>query len=248
MPKFQDDSEMENHQIGGSHFGFSATKISDLGASEYTLAVVAVDVSGSTSGFRKEMEGALAQVVKACRKSPRADNMMLRVLLFDSSLKEFHGFKPLPNCNEADYADCCSPGGTTALYDAVYAGVRSAIEYGKQLTAQDYSVNAAVFVVTDGEDNASKCTAKMVADALTEATKSEALESIMSVLIGVGTGSSVLNSYLDDFKQKAGFQQYVAIADASEKNLAKLGGFISQSISSQSKALGSGGASQSLAF
>ena len=247
MPKFQNDPDMENHAIGGSQFQFSAAKIDDLGASEYTLGLIAVDCSGSTDGFTKQMEAALTEVVKACRKNPRADNMMLRVVLFDSKLKEFHGFKPLPNCNEADYVNSLFAGGMTALYDAVYEGVQSCITYGKQLSAREYTVNAAVFVITDGKDNESTTSAAMVKKAFADAVQSEALESMMSVLIGVNTGSG-LDSYLKAFKDDAGFQQYVGLQAADEKTLAKLGGFISQSMSSQSKALGSGGASQSLSF
>jgi uncharacterized protein YegL len=248
MPKLKDNTAMENHAIGGTaHFNFSAARIDDLGASEYTLGVVCVDVSGSTSGFLREMEKALQEVVKASRKNPRADNMMLRVVLFDSNLQEFHGFKPLPNCNESDYANVLRPGGMTALYDAVYEGVKSAITYGKALVSKDYSVNAAIFVITDGQDNASTVSAKMVKDALAEAMQSEAVESMMSVLIGVNTGGG-LDQYLQDFKDNAGFQQYVGIGGADEKTLAKLGGFISQSMSSQSKALGTGGPSKSLTF
>ena len=40
----------------------------------------------------------------------------------------------------------------------------------------------------------------------------------------------------------------VAVNTATEKDLAKLGGFISQSISSQSKSLGSNGPSKALTF
>lgn len=249
MPKLQDTTAMENHAIGGTaHFNFSAARIDDLGASEYTLGIVCVDISGSTSSYLREMEKALQEVVKASRKNPRADNMMLRVVLFDSRLQEFHGFKPLPNCNEADYSGVLHPGGTTALYDAVYEGVKSAITYGKALVARDYSVNAAIFIITDGQDNASTVSAKMVKDALAEATQSEALESMMSVLIGVGVSGGGLDHCLQAFQTDAGIQQYVGIGGADEKTLAKLGGFISQSMSSQSKALGTGGASKSLTF
>ena len=106
----------------------------------------------------------------------------------------------------------------------------------------------AVFVITDGMDNASNLPASEVKTALEDARTSEALESIMPVLIGVNTDASGLNSYLDSFQREAGFQQYIAIGQATEAELAKLGGFISSSISSQSQALGSGGPSQSLTF
>ena len=43
MPKFS-TMDLETHSLGGS-FGFSATRPDRLGASEYTLVTIAVDVS-----------------------------------------------------------------------------------------------------------------------------------------------------------------------------------------------------------
>lgn len=246
MPILGDN--MDEHQIGASNFSFSAKRIDELGASEYTLALLVIDVSGSVSSFAKEIEEVIKEVCRSCRRSPRADNLMLRVVLFDSSVTEFHGYKPLTECAEDDYTGCVPPGGMTALYDATYNGVQSLIQYGRDLTKQDFDVNGAVFVVTDGMDNTSKMTRAMVKKAFTEAVTDEAVESMVSVLIGVNTVSDGLGSYLQDYKDEAGFTQYVEIANASEKQLAKLGEFISQSISSQSQALGTGGPSKSLSF
>lgn len=253
MPKFSTaptfaKGSMDLHNIGGTSYGFSATRIDDLGASEYTLGLIIVDVSGSVSGYRNEIEAAVKEVVRSCRHSPRADNMMLRLVVFDDQVSEVHGYKPLSDCNEDDYTGVIQIGGTTALYDAAYNGVVSASHYGAALTQKDFDVNAAVFVITDGMDNASKLGRKMVAKALLEGVSSEALESIVSVLIGVNTESDGLNDYLRDFKDEAGFTQYVSIGCASAKELAKLGGFVSRSISAQSQALGSGNASGGLSF
>jgi hypothetical protein len=249
MPRF--DKDMEQHHIGGSNFQFSAKRIDELGATEYTLAVLIIDRSGSVAGFEKDINKVCATAVQGCRKSPRADNLMLMVIIFDHDVEEFHGFKPLPDCNEADYDNVCEPRGATSLYDAIYVGVKACVEYGKDLVANDFAVNAAVYVVTDGQDNRSTSTPKMLADAFAEARRQEALESIMPVLIGVGLGgdaSQGLDRYLQGLKDEAGFQQYIFINDASAGKLAKLGGFISQSVSSQSQALGTGGPSQSLSF
>ena len=238
---------MEEHQIGASNFSFSAKRIEELGASEYTLALLVIDVSGSVTAFAAEIESAVKEVCRSCRRSPRADNLMLRVVMFDSTVDEYHGYKPLTECAEDDYTGCINPGGMTSLFDATYAAVQSLAQYGKSLTDQDFDVNGAVFVITDGMDNVSKLTREMVKDAFTEAVTGEALESLVSVLIGVNTAADGLGSYLQDYKDEAGFTQYVEIADATEKQLAKLGAFISQSISSQSQALGSG-LSKSLSF
>ena len=245
------DDTMQSLSIGGSHFQFSAKKVDLLGATEYTLALLVIDRSGSVNAYADQINKAVQEVVKSCRRSPRADNLMLRVVIFDSSVDEFHGFKPLMDCAEADYAQVCVPRGSTALYDATYNAVKSAIEYGKKLVASDFTVNCALFVITDGQDNQSTGSCKMVADAIAEARQTEALESIMPVLIGVGSGGAdetALDIYLQKFKDEAGFQQYVFIGKAEEKKLAKLGGFISKSISSQSQAIQSGGPSQSLTF
>jgi len=245
MPVFTDSHAMPSQQIGGTNYGFSAARIEDLGATEYTLGLVVIDVSGSTSGFRREMEKALKEIVKACRRNPRADNMMLRVVLFDNQVTEFHGFKPLPACNENDYNGCLgTSGGMTALYDATYNAVKSATQYGAQLVAKDFDVNAVVFVITDGADNASKATRKMVKEALEEGVKGESLESLNSILIGLGGDQH----YFQSLVTECGFTQFVGVGDANEKTLAKLGDFISRSVSSSSQALGTGGPSQSLTF
>ena len=247
MGKFADQNQA-SQTIGGTRFKFSAAKIESLGASEYTLATVVVDVSGSVEPFGAEIEAALKQVVQSCRKSPRADNLMLRVVLFNNVVEEVHGFKPLPDCNENDYNGIIQPGGGTALFDATYSAVEAMTQYGADLVKNDFQVNAALFVITDGEDNMSKTTMKVVASAFGKAKTGEKLESLMSILIGVNVDQTNLNAYLDEFQRQSQFQQYVAIGQADAKTLAKLGGFISKSISSQSQALGSGGASKSLTF
>ena len=250
MPRFNPaDADLEQHKIGGTHFGFSAAKLADLGSSEYTLVTLVLDVSGSVHSFAKGLEDAVKEAVKSCSRSPRADNLLIRVVRFDDRVEEFHGFRPLADVKIDDYNGVVSSGGMTALFDATYASVKAMTQYGADLTKNDYQVNGIVFILTDGDDNASKTTAKMVAQALAEARSQEAMESILPVLIGVNTDAATgLSTYLEQFKNDAGFTQYVEMAKADEKTLAKLGMFISKSVSSQSQALGSGGPSKSLSF
>lgn len=247
MPLF-DDTNMETHTIGGSRYGYSATRIDALGSAEYTLVMLAVDVSGSVAGFRAQIENVLKEVVKACRHSPRADNLMLRLVLFDHALSETHGFRPLIECDVTKYDGVVQIGGSTALFDASQNAVESVVRYGKDLRAQEYTANAIVVVITDGDDNASAMTTTTVKAAIDDAVKSEALESIRTILIGVNTSQGNVSSYLQNFKAKVGFDQYVDIGVADEKSLAKLAAFVSRSISSQSQSLGSGGPSQAITF
>lgn len=206
------------------------------------------DVSGSVHHYKDEIESCVKKAVGACRDAPRADNLMLRVVHFDNKVQEFHGFKPLMDCSPDDYTDSVRTGGTTALYDATHNAVESLLKYGKDLVDNDYDCNAIVVVVTDGDDNASTYRAAQVKELFVKAMKDEALESLVSILVGVNVQDASLSKYLQDFKDDAGFTQYVELENADEKTLAKLGNFISKSISNQSQALGTGGPSQSISF
>ncbi|HKE57657.1 MAG TPA: hypothetical protein VKB46_13180 [Pyrinomonadaceae bacterium] len=242
------DSQLDQVNLPNSHYGYSATRLEELGATEYTIATVVADVSGSTAGFTFDMEAAITHIVQACKFSPRADNVLLRLLAFDDSLSEIHGFKLLENCHLADYGGVLRSGGSTALYDATENAVTATTSYAQKLASGDFSANAILFVITDGMDNASRATASRVKAAFGDAIKTEALESIVSVLIGVNVDDVQVSSYLKHFQVDAGFTQYVEIDQADAKTLARLAEFVSQSISAQSQALGTGGGSQQLVF
>ena len=244
MPKIGgDDANMV--QANAGHFGFSHVQMEDLGASEYTEVVIINDCSGSVASFRKQMEACLKEIVKSCAFSPRADNLLLRVIRFDTNVSEIHGFKLLSQCNIDDYDGCLQEGGMTALYDASVDGIESAANFGRDLQKQDFTVNAIVIVLTDGCDNASTLTIAKVAEALGKCVTGECVESLVSILIGVNVQDSTVSTYLQKFASEpaqggAGFTQYVELKDATAKTLAKLAKFVSQSISSQSQQVGSG--------
>jgi hypothetical protein len=117
MPKLGDlNADLEKQKMPTGHYQFSAQRISDLGASEYTLVTLVVDVSGSTEKFRPEMTNCIKEVLKSCKYSPRSDNLMFRLVRFSNDVQEVHGFKLLENCNADDYNDALNvPGGLTAL-------------------------------------------------------------------------------------------------------------------------------------
>lgn len=245
MPLFSD--AMENHKLS-NNYGFSAVPTDNLGASEYTLALVVADVSSSVLDFRSEIEACVKRIVGACRDAPRADNLMLRMVMFNTKVTEYHGFKPLMDCAPDDYNGSIQPGGMTALYDATHNGVESVLSYGKTLVDNDYDCNAIVVVVTDGCDNSSTYGPNQVKKLLSKAMKDENLESLVTILVGVNVTDPTVSQYLKDFNDQAGFTQYVEVGDASEKTLARLANFVSKSISNQSQALGTGGASVPISF
>lgn len=233
-------------------YGYSAISLDDerIGATEYTLVTIAVDVSGSVSSYKTEMEEAIKEIVDSCNKSPRKDNLMIRIVTFDDDMQELHGFKLLVDCKPSDYTDCLTIGGCTALFDAANNAIEATNDYAKKLGDNEFDANAIVVILTDGCDNRSNvATPATIKKTLQASVQEEALESMLSILVGVGvSGYGGVAQALDDFKNEAGITQYVEIADANSSTLAKLAKFVSQSISAQSQALGTGGPSQALQF
>lgn len=227
-----------------SSFKFSGVNLNTLQASEYTLVTIVVDKSSSVDNFRKGLNDCVKTAVNSCKKSPRNQNLLIRVVTFNHVIEEVHGFRPLENIDIAEYDNLVRPSGSTALFDAVQSSIEATYEYAKILNDQDYSVNAVVYIITDGEDNQSKSTANTIKQFLDSVSKSEdAFESISVILIGVGYGN--VSRYLDDFRNKAGLNQFVDMTalfqnGSAENVLAKLAGYISQSISSTSVALQNG--------
>jgi hypothetical protein len=117
-----------------------------------------------------------------------------------------------------------------------------------------FGVNAIAFFITDDEDvssssNVQACRAKL------EALKTkENLESLVTVLIGViddnpkdqyaKQRTDQVRQYLSDFQKEVGIDKFETIGNLTESNAAKLGGFISKSLSSTAQARGTGGPSQ----
>lgn len=206
---------------------------------------IAVDVTGSVSGFADELRRCLITAVESCQKSPRSGNLLVRVVLFSSSIgvEEVHGFKPLGEIDPNAYPRF-SPGGMTNLYDAAFSAVGATNAYAKRLMEQDFLANGIVFVITDGDDNQSKATAKMVAKEMVRGAQGEEIESLIGILIGVNAKDYRLR--LEEFERETQMK-YLDAGDATKGKLAKLADFVSQSVSSQSQSLGTGGPSQNIA-
>ena len=247
MPILGDSVAIDTFGAPGGSFQFSGARIQDLGATEYTLVTLIVDVTGSVSAYESELRQALKIAVKACSKSPRADNLLVRLVTFNNNMTEVFGFKPLTSIDaDNDFNTPFRCNGMTALYDATHNVVAATSIYGKQLTDSDFTVNGIAFVITDGEDNASVMTPRSIRDSIDAVVRDEIMESLMVILVGIN--DSRCAQYLNKFQQEAGLTQYVSAGSFDVSSAAKLAEFVSRSITSQSQALGTGGPSQSLNF
>lgn len=234
---FDPNTDSDKMAIPNSSFTFSGVRFDKLGAMEYTLVTAAVDISGSVAGFQTNLLTMLNTVVDACKKSPRAENILLRVLTFNQKVTEVHGFIPLVNIQHYEAKDLpCD--GATALFDATFSSVGASKAYAKSLIDQDYSVNNIMYIITDGEDNRSITTPAKIRKEIEETLHSELFGTVTTILIGIN--STDCKPALERFKVDANLTQYVDMGDVTPGKLAKLAGFISKSVSSASQSLAQG--------
>jgi len=246
MPKMNIDEPMAEFNTPAA-YKFSGVPADEIGASEQTLVTIIQDVSGSVTRFADDMTDCLKTILKACQKDPRSENLMLRLALFNDRMTEAHGFRFLSGIDPDEYDGILQTGGTTALYESTHEAIEATVVYGEDLVDHDLDVNAVVFIITDGENNEPGDVAR-IKKLLDDVRSSEKIESILVILVGITKNNVNLQNHLDQFKTDADLDSFIDIVDATPATLAKLAKFVSQSISSQSQSLGTGGPSQTLTF
>lgn len=238
MPRL-DQHNLQTTTLGGG-FQFSAVRPEELGASEYTLVTLVVDVTASVEAFRDELLEAVKATVRGCRHSPRADHLLLRLITFNTTRKEVHGFRPVTEIDPDAY-EPFKPDGMTALFDAVYDAALATNRYARLLVSQGFQVNGALYIVTDGADNRSRVGPQHIAEELREALQEEALASLHTVLVGINTATGTVRKHLERFRAQAGLNEFLPVAEATPARLAQLAAYVSRSVSVQSQLLASGG-------
>jgi len=238
-------------------FGFSMTGVKNLTETSYTLVLILIDTTGSVAGEEAEIKRMLEQIVSDGKRAGWGKRVLLSSYQFNSNcgVQELFGFDA-PAAIDLSSVKIRTYGATN-LIDAILTGQEILASAAQTLVGADYIANLLLVVVTDGEDNASKQKAVDIQNAFLKARKDENLDSIKAILIGLRTGESAQDSnyagmtvdeVLANLAKDAAFDQYESAKNVTDGTYGKIGGFISQSISSASQSLGSGSPSQNVNF
>lgn len=233
-------ANQETFNIANSNYSFSAEKLDSLEEMEYTLVTIALDLSGSMGGYENDMKSSLTTIIESCKKAPKADNILIRVISFNSHLKEEIGYVPIVAVDPDEIS--FSTTGMTDLYGAAYSAVGATVQYAEDLLSRDILCNGILFVITDGYDTCHAMSPDRVRSVLMESAKEEKLESIISVVIGLGYNQDSVQT--ETIREVLGFSHGKYFGEITSQNLAKLSGFVSKSVSSQSQSLGTGTSAQ----
>lgn len=220
---------MENININDLNFNldFGNFNPDEIEVDETINAVFLIDVSSSVGAYVQDLNLASNEFTESMQKSHIADKLLVSIIEFNHVINVVNGFMPVESVQTMDFSK--KIGGMTALYDAVYAGLKNALDYRNNLENSGVETKTILYVITDGADNSSQTSPHVIKKNIKDLKKDERnMFSFSSVLFGIGDET--------DFKpaqQEMGIEHLAQIGISGEE-IKKMIGFISQSISSVS--------------
>ncbi|MFO0616466.1 MAG: hypothetical protein U0414_27990 [Polyangiaceae bacterium] len=142
-------------------------------ACDATLVSVVIDMSGSMGAHARAVIEAYNTMQKALADAKAAGAILTTTWTFSDALTLLSGFEPIakkPPLTSATFR----PTGGTALYDAVLAAMTGLVSYGQALWDGGIPTRRVLFVLSDGEDNASRASVDAVQRAASALARDEA--------------------------------------------------------------------------
>jgi uncharacterized protein YegL len=213
-------------------YNFGNYNPNDVEVAETINAVFVVDTSSSVLSYGAELNKALNEFTQRMQKSHAAQNLFVSHIEFNDNVNVISGFRPIADIQTIDLVPRI--GGCTALYKACAVGLKNALDYRKDLENAGVNCKTLLFVITDGEDNASGAVKAsdvkaMIDDLLKEERNFFSFESI---LFGVGNDKS-----FEDAQKDMGIKHLAKVGTTADE-IRKMINFISSSITSVSTGQG----------
>lgn len=179
---------------------------------------------GSRSTRIEELNKAVNEFVAQMQNSHVADNLFVSTIVFDERVEVKTGFQPIV---DVDTFNLDVRGGSTALYGAARVALDKAIDYRDSLLKTGVKAKTIIFLVTDGENNASpESDAEYVKEKLQDLNKEEQnFNTFSAVLLGIGE-----EAYFEEAFNNLGFHALAKVGD----NIRKAVNIISSSVTSVS--------------
>ena len=221
---------MDNFNLPNFNFDFGNFDPLEITSDETINAVLIVDISPSVGSYVDELNNAFKEFLEEMQRSHVAEKLMVSIIEFNHQITVRTGFQPINSIDlkKMKFSPC---GYGTALYDAVLYGLTNAVDYRTNLENSGVNCKTLIFTITDGEDNSSKNSAVVVKNGLDAILKEEKNAfNFETILFGVGNDSNF------EAAQKDMGIEHLAQIGNSGKEIRKMIGFISASISQSSSA------------
>lgn len=199
----------------------------ELDSPDATLVSIVLDMSGSMAPHQKAVVDAYNQMLRAFSGAKSSTAILASAWAFSDKPALLSSYEPTPR-----KPPLCSavyrPNGMTALHDAILGALTGLVAYGQRLWDEGVPTKRILFVLSDGDDNASKATAPEVRSALAALARDEAYTLAYAGFGGDQAGQAA----------RLGFPNVVSVG-ATDKDLRRLFGQLSQSVLRVSQGTGS---------
>jgi uncharacterized protein YegL len=214
------------------NYDFGNFNPNDVEVPETINAVFVIDTSSSVHAYVKELNSAINDFTVRMQKSHAAPNLFVSMVEFNDDVTVTSGFRPISEIQPIDLASRI--GGYTALYKACDVSLKNAIDYRKDLEQAGVNCKTLLFIITDGEDNASgsvtAADVKAKIDTLMQEERN--LFSFESILFGVGNANT-----FEAAQKDMGIHKLAQVGTTADE-IRKMINFISSSITNVSTGQG----------
>lgn len=131
-----------------------------------------------------------------------------------------------------------------AINDGCDTAIRDMLEYAEKLKDQGHNCNALFYVVAESRDCGSVNPVQYTKKAIANAIASEALESFVSIFVGIG--DTLTQKSYTDYTKETWFSLNIPVRETEKDAIMKLPSFLAKAAKYQNEALGTGGPSQKL--
>lgn len=221
---------MDNFNLPDLDIDFGNFDPQEITSDETINAVLIVDISPSVDTYIKELNDAFKEFLEEMQRSHVAEKLMVSIIEFNEKINVRTGFQPISSIDskKIKFTPC---GGGTALYDAVLYGITNAVNYRTNLENSGVNCKTLIFTITDGEDNSSQHSAVIVKNGLDAILREEKNAfNFETILFGVRNDANFATA-----QKEMGIKHLAKIGN-SGKEIRKMIGFISASISQSSSA------------
>ena len=216
-----------------THLSFGNTDVTNLDMEEIVNVTILVDTSGSMSSHAAELNQQISDFIKWMQDFHQAPKLFLSLGRFDSDIEVLTGFQQVNNVKTRVFP---TDGGSTKLYEGCSEFVKNVVAQQQRALGAGILSKSIFFVITDGEDNASKATSASEVKQLINFIQSDeaTMNTFASALVGIGNRNE-----FEHAQQEMGIQKlFVIDPSLSEKENKKafkeVFGWLSASVSSAS--------------
>lgn len=235
-------------------FQFTAPPLAVFEEQKYTLVGITTDQSGSIYGVRGDLFAMNEAIDRDLKAGAGKHTIIVRRTAFTdhfpNNVREQHGFLPALAVDANTHFPIVNSHGEyggTPLADGAMETILAAKEQAMQLiNIQGVPlVNIALAILTDGGETGSRYTPADIKAAIEQILAEGEIESIVTILVGVNCPvGSYHRQKLEAFQQAAGLTKFIPFDEMKPGMFGQVVRVISQTFTSTSQALGSGGPSK----